>query len=217
MAAAGPPPRTVPVPRAVGSNPPAHAASMEGDYQAQLVAFASSCASLTLMAPLTRVKLILQTQDANMRILTGEVRRYAGWRDALRRLPAEQGLASLWRGNAVACLARLPSYPLNIALKDLIKGVVPVPVSNPKQAAAMKNMFAGLISGFVTMMILYPIDFVRTRLATDVGNAPRDFANLPDMFRRMRHAPRSLFRCAAAAYSHLVTATYQQCCRSYRS
>lgn len=50
--------------------------------------------SKTVVAPIERVKLVLQTQDASSQI-TKETR-YKGILDAFRRLPQEQGLASLW-------------------------------------------------------------------------------------------------------------------------
>lgn len=50
--------------------------------------------SKTVVAPIERVKLILQTQDASTQI-TKETR-YKGIFDAFRRIPAEQGAASLW-------------------------------------------------------------------------------------------------------------------------
>lgn len=50
--------------------------------------------SKTVVAPIERVKLILQTQDASTQI-TKETR-YKGILDAFRRIPAEQGIGSLW-------------------------------------------------------------------------------------------------------------------------
>lgn len=53
--------------------------------------------SKTVVAPIERVKLILQTQDASTQI-TKETR-YKGILDAFRRIPAEQGITSLWYTN----------------------------------------------------------------------------------------------------------------------
>ena len=50
--------------------------------------------SKTVVAPIERVKLILQTQDASTQI-TKETR-YKGIFDAFRRIPVEQGITSLW-------------------------------------------------------------------------------------------------------------------------
>lgn len=50
--------------------------------------------SKTVVAPIERVKLILQTQDASSQITADK--RYKGILDAFRRIPKEQGLGSLW-------------------------------------------------------------------------------------------------------------------------
>lgn len=50
--------------------------------------------SKTVVAPIERVKLILQTQDASTQIT--KENRYKGIFDAFRRIPVEQGVTSLW-------------------------------------------------------------------------------------------------------------------------
>ena len=50
--------------------------------------------SKTLVAPIERVKLVLQTQDASTQV--SKETRYKGIFDTFRRLPQEQGFFSLW-------------------------------------------------------------------------------------------------------------------------
>ena len=50
--------------------------------------------SKTAVAPIERVKLVLQTQDASTQI--SPERRYKGILDVFRRLPKEQGFFSFW-------------------------------------------------------------------------------------------------------------------------
>ena len=50
--------------------------------------------SKTIVAPIERVKLVLQTQDASTQI--SKETRYKGIFDTFRRLPREQGFLSLW-------------------------------------------------------------------------------------------------------------------------
>ena len=54
--------------------------------------------SKTVVAPIERVKLVLQVQDANKEQIPVE-KRYKGMGDAFKRIPAEQGVLALWRGN----------------------------------------------------------------------------------------------------------------------
>ncbi|KAJ2985863.1 hypothetical protein HDV02_000319, partial [Globomyces sp. JEL0801] len=50
----------------------------------------SGIVSKTLTAPIERVKLIIQTQDANPKIISGEVPRYTSMMNVFTRVAAEQ-------------------------------------------------------------------------------------------------------------------------------
>ena len=50
--------------------------------------------SKTAVAPIERVKLLLQTQDSNPRIKSGEISRYTGIGNCFTRVSAEQGAHS---------------------------------------------------------------------------------------------------------------------------
>lgn len=63
----------------------------------------------TVTAPIERVKLVIQTQDANARIISGEVQRYRGILSTFRRIALEQGIAAFWRGNLVNVLRYFPT------------------------------------------------------------------------------------------------------------
>ena len=51
----------------------------------------SGAIAKTCTAPIERIKLIIQTQDANPKIQSGEVARYTGIADCFNRVRAEQG------------------------------------------------------------------------------------------------------------------------------
>jgi solute carrier family 25 (adenine nucleotide translocator) protein 4/5/6/31 len=59
----------------------------------------SGAVAKTMTAPIERVKLLIQTQDANPKIRSGEVARYTGIVDCFKRISAEQGIGAFWRGN----------------------------------------------------------------------------------------------------------------------
>jgi solute carrier family 25 (adenine nucleotide translocator) protein 4/5/6/31 len=52
----------------------------------------SGAVAKTMTAPIERVKLIIQTQDANPRIRSGEVPRYTGIVNCFSRVASEQGI-----------------------------------------------------------------------------------------------------------------------------
>merc|ERR1712193_39406 len=85
----------------------------------------SGAIAKTCTAPIERVKLIIQTQDANPLIMSGEIPRYTGIMNCFTRVGAEQGLAAFWRGNFVNILRYFPTQAFNFAFKDTIKGWFP--------------------------------------------------------------------------------------------
>merc|ERR1711981_914448 len=73
----------------------------------------SGAISKTITAPIERVKLIIQTQDANPRIISGEIPRYTGIGNCFCRV------------NFVNILRYFPTQAFNFAFKDTIKGWFP--------------------------------------------------------------------------------------------
>ncbi|VDK28955.1 unnamed protein product [Gongylonema pulchrum] len=75
--------------------------------------------SKTAVAPIERVKILLQVQDAQKTIAVEK--RYRGIFDVLIRVPREQGLLALWRGNLANVIRYFPTQALNFAFKDTFK------------------------------------------------------------------------------------------------
>merc|ERR1711998_332023 len=69
----------------------------------------SGAIAKTCTAPIERVKLIIQTQDANPRIMSGEIPRYTGIANCFNRVAAAQGIGAFWRGNFVNILRYFPT------------------------------------------------------------------------------------------------------------
>lgn len=142
----------------------------------------SGAIAKTATAPIERVKLLIQTQDANPKIISGEVPRYTGIVNCFTRVSAEQGFASFWRGNLANVVRYFPTQAFNFAFKDTIKGLFPS--YNPKTEFGpffATNMASGGLAGAGSLLIVYPLDFARTRLASDVGaGGQREFSGLAD-------------------------------------
>jgi solute carrier family 25 (adenine nucleotide translocator) protein 4/5/6/31 len=135
----------------------------------------------TCTAPIERVKLLIQTQDANPRIIRGEVERYKGIVDCFKRGSAEQGIGAFWRGNLTNIIRYFPTQAFNFAFKDSVKAQFPK--ANKKKEFAKyfaTNVLSGGIAGACSLMIVYPLDYARTRLASDVGVGKRQFNGLVD-------------------------------------
>lgn len=135
----------------------------------------------TVMAPVERVKLLMQTQDSNPKVISGEVPRYTGIVDCFRRVNAEQGLLSFWRGNLVNCLRYAPQQGSALAFNDLINNMFPNYDSKTQFWQSMgAKLFSGGLAGAIANTVCYPFDFARTRLASDVGKGKAQFKGITD-------------------------------------
>jgi len=144
----------------------------------------------TLTAPIERVKLVIQTQDANPQIRSGEVPRYTGIGNCFSRIHAEQGMAAFWRGNFTNCIRYFPTQAFNLSFKDSIKKLFPK--YNPKTQFGQffaVNMASGGMAAAGSLCIVYPLDYARTRLASDVGAGKKTFNGLADCLKKTAAGP----------------------------
>merc|ERR1712216_509137 len=150
----------------------------------------SGAVSKTLTAPIERVKLVIQTQDANPQIRSGEVPRYTGIGNCFSRIHAEQGMAAFWRGNFTNCIRYFPTQAFNLSFKDSIKKLFPkynAKTQFPQFFAV--NMASGGMAAAGSLCIVYPLDYARTRLASDVGSGKKTFNGLFDCLKKTAAGP----------------------------
>jgi len=139
------------------------------------------------------VKLIIQTQDSNPKIRSGEVKRYTGIVNCFTRISAEQGIAAFWRGNLTNIIRYFPTQAFNLAFKDSIKAMFPK--VDKKKEFAMSfaiNMASGGLAGAGSLLIVYPLDYARTRLASDVGKGEKQFKGLADCLTKTAAGPKGV-------------------------
>lgn len=137
--------------------------------------------SKTVMAPVERVKLLMQTQDSNPAVLRGEVERYKSIGDCFSRVTKEQGFRAFWRGNLVNCLRYAPQQGSALAFNDFLNGAFPVynPNTDFWKSFGVKLASGGLAGGLANT-ICYPFDFARTRLASDLAAGKGQFNGIAD-------------------------------------
>ena len=141
----------------------------------------SGAVAKTCTAPIERVKLLIQTQDANPKIISGEVPRYTGIVDCFSRVASEQGVGAFWRGNLTNIIRYFPTQAFNFAFKDSIKAMFPKVDKNTQFVQFfLTNMASGGLAGAGSLCIVYPLDYARTRLASDVGSGKQQFNGLVD-------------------------------------
>lgn len=124
--------------------------------------------SKTVVAPIERVKLVLQVQAASTQIAAEN--QYKGIVDAFVRIPKEQGFFSLWRGNTANVIRYFPTQALNFAFKDKYKEIFLGGVKKDQFWRFFAgNLASGGAAGATSLCFVYPLDFARTRLGADVG------------------------------------------------
>jgi solute carrier family 25 (mitochondrial adenine nucleotide translocator), member 4/5/6/31 len=145
----------------------------------------SAAVSKTVVAPIERVKLLLQVQDASKSISAEN--KYKGIGDCFTRVLNEQGFASFWRGNLANVVRYFPTQALNFAFKDVYKKIFN-PYNQKKEPVKffIGNCASGGAAGATSLCVVYPLDFARTRLAADVGSGgAREFTGLIDCLKKV--------------------------------
>lgn len=144
-----------------------------------LVGGVSAAVSKTAVAPIERIKILLQVQDISQQITADK--KYKGIIDCFVRVCKEQGPITLWRGNLVNVIRYFPTQALNFAFKDTYrKYLCPFDPKKDKFKFFLGSLASGGAAGATSLIFVYPLDYSRTRLAADVGKAKheREFTGL---------------------------------------
>lgn len=135
----------------------------------------------TAMAPVERVKLLMQTMESNPDVISGKIKPYSGIGDCFARVRAEQGMKAFWRGNLVNCLRYAPQQGSALAFNDVLNDLFPNYSSKTDfwKSFGVK-LFSGGLAGAIANTICFPFDFARTRLASDVKAGKGQFNGIAD-------------------------------------
>jgi len=139
----------------------------------------------TCTAPIERIKLNVQNQDEMIK--QGRLDKpYKGIADCARRVAAAEGLTSFWRGNLANVIRYFPTQALNFAFKDTIKAMFKCPKDAGNFQKFGTNIASGGFAGSLSLMFVYSLDFVRTRMANDAKSkdGTRQFNGLIDCYKK---------------------------------
>jgi solute carrier family 25 (adenine nucleotide translocator) protein 4/5/6/31 len=150
---------------------------------------AAGALAKTAVAPIERVKLLMQlsrsvSTNSNTGSLYPSLRPSStGW-EVAKQVYQEQGLRAFWRGNFPNIIRQGGTSALNFLFMDRYKQII-TPISNwmdgsssnqkenhdsRKRQRLITSFLSGGLAGGSTTTLLYPLDFLRTRLAMDMGN-----------------------------------------------
>jgi solute carrier family 25 (adenine nucleotide translocator) protein 4/5/6/31 len=142
-----------------------------------LAGAAAGTVSKSAMAPVERVKLLMQLQGS-----ADGIAGQSAWKVAVS-VYRNEGISAFWRGNIPNVMRTAGQAALNMALMDYYKEVASSPwVQNAiiehstqedvkrRRQLAVSFISGGLAGGSATTL-LYPTEFLRTRLAMDQGRS----------------------------------------------
>jgi solute carrier family 25 (adenine nucleotide translocator) protein 4/5/6/31 len=159
-----------------------------GFFEDFMLGGVAAAVSKTAAAPIERIKLLLQNQDEMIK--SGRLEeRYKGVGDCARRVVADEGVGSLWRGNTANVIRYFPTQALNFAFKDYFKALFGFKKDKDGYALwFIGNMMSGGMAGASSLVFVYSLDYARTRLANDAksskGSGERQFNGLIDVYRK---------------------------------
>lgn len=131
-----------------------------------LLAGASSGAvTKTSIAPLERVKILLQIQGMHPNLTP----KYHGIFQTAHTVVKEEGFLALYKGNGANVMRIIPTYALKFAFNDTFKDLVRAGQPGNKKLTFKQLIMSGTLAGLFQISMTYPLELVRTRLTLSEG------------------------------------------------
>ncbi|KAM7276142.1 hypothetical protein ACFE04_018008 [Oxalis oulophora] len=141
--------------------------------------------SRTAVAPLERMKILLQVQNPHNI-------KYSGTLQGLKYIWSTEGLRGLFKGNGTNCARIVPNSAVKFfSYEQASKGILYLYRQQTGNEDAELTPFlrlgAGASAGIIAMSATYPMDMVRGRLTVQTANSPYQYNGI-------RHALQTVFR-----------------------
>ncbi|KAJ7647710.1 mitochondrial carrier [Roridomyces roridus] len=115
----------------------------------------------TTVAPLERVKILLQTHNAEFMRFSGSWR---GVPQALQYIAQNQGFRGLYQGHTLTLARAIPHAAVGYTVYEKVtQWLMPTPESH----TSVRRLTAGAITGMSAMPLTYPFELIRVRLAVE--------------------------------------------------
>ena len=133
----------------------------------------------TVAAPIARVKLLLQSQNEMIR--HGRLQnRYNGVFNCIVRTFKSEGASAFWRGNLSQVLRFFPyiSFTHQLSTNQDFKDLFKINKKPSKTETAVKSILGAVTVASLANAFVYPLDYIRVRLANDIGKNFDTFKNV---------------------------------------
>ncbi|KAK3429423.1 mitochondrial adenine nucleotide transporter ADNT1 isoform X1 [Eucalyptus grandis] len=150
--------------------------------------------SRTAVAPLERLKILLQVQNPHSI-------KYNGTMQGLKYIWRTEGLRGLFKGNGTNCARIVPNSAVKFfSYEQASHGILWLyrqqPGKEDAQLTPLLRLGAGACAGIIAMSATYPMDMVRGRLTVQTEKSPRQYRGiyhaLSTVFKE--EGPRALYR-----------------------
>eukprot|EP01026_Neomeris_dumetosa_P054764 TRINITY_DN4937_c0_g1_i2.p2 TRINITY_DN4937_c0_g1~~TRINITY_DN4937_c0_g1_i2.p2 ORF type:complete len:258 (+),score=17.90 TRINITY_DN4937_c0_g1_i2:161-934(+) len=126
-------------------------------FRVPKVFFASGLAgavSRTATAPIDRLRMLLIVQEG---------RRPLTLYEGLKKMAAEGSIRSYFKGNTANVIKIAPEMAIKLTAADLLKNSI---AQDPTRVQVHERFISGALGGAISQFTIYPLEVIRTRLAT---------------------------------------------------
>ncbi|KAG6420200.1 hypothetical protein SASPL_116720 [Salvia splendens] len=132
--------------------------------------------SRTAVAPLERLKILLQVQNPHSI-------KYSGTVQGLKYIWRTEGLRGLFKGNGANCARIVPNSAVKFfSYEQASKGILHLyrqqPGNEDAELTPLLRLGAGACAGIIAMSATYPMDMVRGRLTVQTDKSPYQYRGM---------------------------------------
>ncbi|KAL5714519.1 Mitochondrial carrier protein CoAc2 [Ranunculus cassubicifolius] len=114
----------------------------------------------TVVAPLERVKILFQTRRAEYHSV--------GLFGSFKKIAKNEGIIGFYRGNGASCVRIVPYAALHYMAYEEYRRCIILAFPDIQTGPSL-DLMAGSLAGGTAVIVTYPLDLVRTKLAYQVG------------------------------------------------
>ncbi|KAI9173822.1 hypothetical protein LWI28_007120 [Acer negundo] len=150
--------------------------------------------SRTAVAPLERLKILLQVQNPHSI-------KYNGTIQGLKYIWRTEGFRGLFKGNGTNCARIVPNSAVKFfSYEEASKGILWLhrrqSGNEDAELTPLLRLGAGACAGIIAMSATYPMDMVRGRLTVQTEKSPRQYRGIAHALKTVlkEEGPRALYR-----------------------